>query len=135
EARHYESEGELFQAYDLARKGLQVFPTDAALKHRVVLYLASVGATARATKEFTRLGLDHLTEVPSAAVSPGLALDIAALAARLLKDDAVATTGGERVSKLVAAAEAYEAVYREADRTVNPEAYYPGIICATLLLL
>src|ERR1700733_9005625 len=132
--RHSESAAELFLAYDLAQQGLAHFPDDIALKHRAVLCLASTGASSRAAEEFRRLKLDQIAEHPSD-ISPLLAFDIASLEARLLKDEAVATSSPDRRSKLNAAADAYEAVYRSMRATGNPESYYPGINCATLRLL
>jgi len=135
EVRHCESEAELFLAYDLARQGLDEYPDDAALKHRAVLCLASTGASERAAEEFRKLGLDKIAQHPPARMAPKLGFDIASLQARLLKDRAVATSGPERIPKLLEAAAAYEAIYRRMQDAGNPESYYPGINCATLHLL
>ena len=134
EVRRCESQAELFLAYDLARQGLEQFPDDTALKHRAVLCLASTGASARAAEEFRRLDLHQIGQQPSG-TSASLAFDIASLEARLLKDSAVATSGPDRVAKLKQAGDAYETVYRGMLGVGNPEAYYPGINCATLRLL
>ena len=134
EVRRCESAAELFLAYDVARQGLAEFPEDTALKHRAVLCLASTGASTRAAEEFRHLKLDQITQ-SSSDVPASLVFDIASLEARLLKDDAVATSGPARVAKLTKAADAYEAVYRAMLDTGNAEAYYPGINCATLRLL
>jgi class 3 adenylate cyclase len=135
EVRRCESEAELFRAYDLAWQGLEEYPEDAPLKHRAVLCLASTGASARAAEEFQRLNLgpfagDAPPDAPSA-----LVYDIASLEARLLKDEAVATTGPERKKKLLVAGDAYEAVYRRMRSAGDAQSYYPGINCATLRLL
>lgn len=136
EVRRCESNAELFLAYDLARQGLEQFPHDLALKHRAVLSLASTGASLRAAEEFRRLGLDRVAQnPPSNTLQQSLIFDIASLNARLLKDEAVAMTGPERIMKLIAAADAYEAVYRRMHAAGSPESYYPGINCATLRLL
>jgi class 3 adenylate cyclase len=135
EVRRCEHEAELFLAYDLARKGLEEFPGDLALKHRAVLCLASTGASARAAEEFRRLGLDRLAQSASPDIPAPLAFEIASLAARLLKDEAIATTGPERARKLIEAVAAYEAVYRSMQAAGSRESYYPGINCATLHLL
>jgi class 3 adenylate cyclase len=130
-----EHEGELFLAYDLARQGLDRFPDDLALQHRAVLCLASTGASTRAAEEFRRLGLDRIAQNLPPDTAPSVAFRIASLDARLLKDAAVATTGPERIAKLTAAGDAYAAVYRQMQEAGDPEAYYPGINCATLRLL
>jgi class 3 adenylate cyclase len=134
EVRRCESEAELFLAYDVARQGLAEFPDDPALKHRAVLCLASTGASSRAAEEFRHLNLDKIAS-GGPGVSARLAFDIASLQARLLKDEAVATTGAARAAKLSEAADAYEAVYRAMLAAANAEAYYPGINCATLRFL
>jgi len=58
ETKRYEREGELLQAYDIARQGLAKHPSDLALKHRAVLCLASTQATTQAAELFTKLELD-----------------------------------------------------------------------------
>jgi class 3 adenylate cyclase len=132
EVRRCEREGELFRAYDIARQGLQNFPDDLRLKHRAVLCLASTGARQQATQLFTELGLDDHSDIW---LTTSLGLDIAALRPRLLKDQALATTGKDRVRLLEAAGEAYAELYRKAVEVGNPEAYYPGVNGATLYLL
>lgn len=131
EIERFEGEGELFRAHDLAMQALEAFPADPALKHRGVLCLASTGATAQAAAQFGKLlGEENLDLLPSS-----LALDVATLRARLLKDQALAVRGIERVRMLRGAAEAYACAYRAAMGAGNREAYYPGINCATLRLL
>src|SRR5439155_11161004 len=109
--RRCERDGELFRAYDLARQGLAVFPDDLALKYRAVLCLASTGARQQAAALLAELRLDRDA---GASLATPLGLDIAALGPRLLKDEGLATTGGERTAKLAAAAAAYAALYRAA---------------------
>jgi class 3 adenylate cyclase len=135
EVRRYESDGELFQAYDLARQALYEFPDDLTLKHRAVLCLASTGATQQALEQFEALGLAGLSNDVMAKLPPRLAVDLASLRARLLKDEALAASGLARPTKIAAAAAAYEAIYRDAQAKGNPDAYYPGINAATLRLL
>ena len=132
EVRRCEREGELFRAYDLARQALAKFPYDVPLGHRAVLCLASTGATPQAFELLDRLRLDHRVE---ASITKPMALDIAALRPRLMKDVALAASGSERAVLLKAAAEAYAAVYRRAQQAGHAEAYYPAINGATLLLL
>jgi class 3 adenylate cyclase len=112
-------------------QALDEWPEDVALKHRAVLCLASTGATAQAAAQFER----HFAGLAVEALDPVLALDIATLRARLLKDAALAATGSERRPALVAAAAAYGAAYRAANDAGLREAYYPGINCATMHLI
>lgn len=130
--RRHERTGELFLAYDLARQALDAFPGNLRLRHRAVLCLASTGATRKAEEELARLKLDPL---PHVSLATGLGLDLATLKPRLLKDAALVASGGERQRALAAAADAYAAVYAEAKRLGNKEAYYPGVNAATLNLL
>ena len=116
--RGHEARGELLRAYDLARQGLDEHPQDVWLAHRAVLALAKAGATARAGHEFTRLGLDGSAEP-----------DIAALAARIAKDQAFAAPPARRGQLLARAADLYEAVHRQGG------GYYPAVNAASLRLL
>jgi class 3 adenylate cyclase len=132
--RRYESEGELFQAYDIAMQGLARFPRDFALKHRAVSCLASIRATAQATELFEKLGLD-LADAEIAALPPALRMDIPCQRARLRKDAALNATGETRRVLLCEAATLYERCYRREAAAGNDEAYYPAINAATLWLL
>ena len=80
-----ERRGELLAAVDIADRGLVEHPEDLSLQHRSVLALARAGATAEAAKRFQRYGLAASTDE-----------DIAALEARLAKDEALAKSGAER---------------------------------------
>jgi class 3 adenylate cyclase len=132
ETRRLEREGELFRAYDTAMQGVAEHPEALALQHRAVLCLASTGATRQATEKFAALGLERAR---IAAPDRKLRMDIASLAARLAKDAALASSGAERPVRLRRAAELYGAVFAEESAAGNPEAYYPGINAASLLLL
>jgi class 3 adenylate cyclase len=116
--RQLEGRGELLLAYDTALQGLDAHPGDLWLGHRAVLNLAKAGATARAEKEYERLGLQRSDEP-----------DVAALGARIAKDRALAAAGAERTVLLSRAADLYETIYRRSG------GYYPGINVATLRLL
>lgn len=118
EVRALEGRGELVLAYDTALRGLGEHPDDIWLKYRAVLALAKSGATRRAGNEFRRLGLAGRTET-----------DIAALDARIAKDEALALPESERAAGFARAADAYERIYRRGG------GYYPGINVATLRLL
>ena len=118
QVRNLERRGELIQAYDTALHGLDAFPNDLWLQHRAVLCLAKAGATHRAQLELARHGLlDH----PEA--------EIAALEARIAKDEALAAPTAERPARFAKAADLYDRVYRRGG------GYYPGINVATLRLL
>jgi hypothetical protein len=132
EVNRYERQGELFRAYDIAIQGLTEHPDALALKHRAVLCLASTGATRQAAAKFAALGLDCTAATAS---SRRLRMDIASLRARLSKDEALASKGEERQSRLHEAARLYQAVFVEEAAAGNTEAYYPGINAASLFLL
>jgi len=134
ETKRYEREGELLQAYDVAGQGLAKYPNDLALKHRAVLCLASTQATTQAAELFTKLDLD-LADSDLAALPPGLRMDIPCLKARLLKDEALASTGKARCVKLREAAALYESSFTREATAENLEAYYPATNAATLRLL
>jgi len=131
QVRRFEREGELFEAYDVARQGLASFPDDLRLKHRAVLCLASTGARQQAAQLYNELGLDR----GDIWLTTSLGLDIAALRPRLLKDEALATTGRGRARLLAEAGDGYAGIYRKAVAAGNPEAYYPGVNGATMYLL
>jgi class 3 adenylate cyclase len=134
ETKRYEREGELLQAYDIARQGLAKYPNDLALKHRAVLCLASTQATSQAAELFTKVRLD-LSDSELASLPPGLRMDIPCLNARLRKDEALASSGEKRWAKLREAAGLYESCFRREAAASDPEAYYPATNAATLRLL
>ena len=116
--RGAERRGDFLAAYDLGQQALEFFPEDVALKHRTVLALARSGATRQAREAFLSLGLNESDEE-----------DLAALEARLVKDDALAAAGDARSRLAGQAARLYEAIF-ECTGT-----YYPGINAATMWLL
>ncbi len=95
-----ERRGELLAAVDIADRGLVEHPDDLSLQHRSVLALARAGATAEAAKRFERYGLAASTDE-----------DIAALEARLAKDEALAKSGAERARAARRARDLYDAVF------------------------
>lgn len=132
--KEQEREGDLFHAFDLARRGIAQHPDDLALKHRAVLCLASTGATDKAWQAWQDLGLDRLPA--TAAPGASLSLDLDTLQARLLKDASLALpASAERRAKLGQAADLYEAAAQRARAAGNDEAYYPTVNAATLRLL
>lgn len=114
-ARGLEARGELLAAHDAAMQGLAAFPGDPWLAHRAVLMLAKAGATGRAAAEYERLGLSRSLEP-----------DIAALGARIAKDQALAAPAASRAGLLARAADLYEAIH------LRGGGYYPGVNAATL---
>lgn len=113
-----EKRGELLAAYDLAMTGIEVHPTDLALRHRAILNLIRARALVHARELFDQWELGRSSE-----------LDIAALDARMLKEEALAASGATRIRLLARASERYEALYCDGGD------YYPGINAASLWLL
>src|SRR4051812_10257342 len=108
-----ERRGELLMAFDLAERALAERPDDVWLKHRAVLALARTGSTGEAARRFVDFGLAGVEEE-----------DVAALQARIAKDQAIATGGGYG-----RAVELYETIFR---RTGG---YSPAVNAATLSML
>src|SRR3954454_5237758 len=108
-----ERRGELLMAFDLAERALAERPEDVWLKHRAVLALARAGSTGEAARRFAEYGLAGAEDE-----------DVAALEARIAKDQAIAAAGG-----FARAAELYETIFR---RTGG---YYPAVNAATLCML
>src|SRR5687768_7423225 len=121
EVQRAERTGDYLAAFDLARRWLDAHPAapatgdGLALRHRAVLALARSGATRRARALFTALGLDGHTDP-----------EIAALAARLAKDEALAATGDERARLARIAADRYAAVH------AGTGGHYPAVNAATM---
>ncbi len=113
-----ERRGELLEAVDLAERGLTEHPGDVWLSHRAVLALARSGSTREAARRFAAYGLDTVDDE-----------DVAALGARISKDEALA---GGTVSREGAAraADAYLSIFARANGS-----YYPAINAATLSLI
>lgn len=108
-----ERRGELLMAFDLAERALEERPDDLWLKHRAVLALARAGSTGEAARHFEAYGLGGVEDE-----------DVAALEARIAKDQAVAAGGG-----FGRAARLYEAIFR---RTGG---YYTAVNAATMCML
>lgn len=96
-----EAEGLLFSAHDRAMAALAERPGDVALRYRATLTMARAGATAMALDLFHRLGLD--AEADS---------EIAALGARLIKDQALESPAATRGPLLAEAARRYHDLWR-----------------------
>ncbi len=110
-----ERRGELLTAFDLAERGLGEHPDDLWLKHRAVLALARAGATEEAARRFEEYGLAGVQDE-----------DVAALHARIFKDLALASEGGESVARSRPRG-------RPLRRGLCPNGgYYPAMNAATL---
>ncbi|MEO8701980.1 MAG: TRAFs-binding domain-containing protein [Kofleriaceae bacterium] len=113
--RAAERRGDYLGAFDIARRGLDRFPGDLALAHRAILALARSGATSGARAMLTAVGVRSD--------------ELAALDARLCKDEALAARGPDRARLARAAAGRYAALF---ERTGSA---YPAVNAATLHLL
>jgi class 3 adenylate cyclase len=113
-----ERRGELLLAVDVAERGLAEHPDDVWLKHRAVLALARSGSTAAAARRYQVFGLSAVEDE-----------DIAALGARIAKDQALAFEGPRRRQLAARAAASYESIF---GRTAG---YYPAVNAATLSLI
>lgn len=109
--------GDLFSAYDAATAAIEGGSDDPRFEYIQVLALARMGDLAQARERYERYGLAQSEHV-----------DIAALGARLLKDDALSHTPPD-AQALLAASDAYGAIYA---RTADT---FPGVNAATLALL
>jgi class 3 adenylate cyclase len=113
-----ERRGELLLAVDFAERGLAEYPNDLWLKHRAVLALARSGSTVEAARRFEEYGLEGAEEE-----------DVAALGARIAKDEALAAVGPLRRRRALRAANEYRAIFARSG------GYYPAINAATLSLI
>lgn len=112
-----ENSGDLFVAYDLATQGLAEHPDSIDLRYLATRALARSSATDQAAAAYAKFDLGRSDNG-----------DVAALGARLAKDQALAART-DRAKALRAAARAYAKVF-----AVNGE-YYPAVNAATLYLL
>jgi class 3 adenylate cyclase len=115
--RSAERSGNLVVAYDLAIQGLAEYPDNADLRYLATRVLARSGSTQQAAALYAQFGFagsgDH---------------EVAALGARILKDQALATPS-RRPAALIAAAQAYSRIF---DLTRD---HYHAVNAATLYLL
>lgn len=111
--------GDLFRACDLADAALAASPGNRALQYLVVLALARAGATDEALARYRGFGLK------AERFDTQLDIDIASLAGRLMKDQALRTADVDQAKLRLAAAE-YERVFAASG---DP---FPGVNAATL---
>jgi len=111
--------GDLIAAYDEAVSAIGEGDESAAIRHQLVLALARMGDTDRARDLFADYGLDRSDDPHHRAI-----------AARLLKDRALAMPPGlERTTAIAVASDAYRDLF---DASGDP---YPGINAASLAAL
>ncbi len=121
--------GQYLAAYDVAEEAeMHTFQPAlipvalAEIKYLRVLALARSGSSKRAAAE----AADLAASLPADLLPPALAEDIAALSARIAKDQALRGALPDRPALAAAAAAAYEDVYRRLGRS------YAGVNAATL---
>ena len=122
EVRDLLKRGELLAAYDRASELLDRDPTDPVLRYLAALALARAGAVRPAGAELSKLDADRMAELDS----PRLAGDVAALQARLVKDQALGHSGATRREHASEASRLYESVFR------THGGYFAGINAATM---
>ncbi len=110
-----ERSGNYLGACDNALLGLEQHPESRELQYRAILNLSRTGANRRARELWARYHLKATldTDLPP----PKLEENIAALGARLDREEAYASAAGERVAKLKKAAEHYDSIYRRSAST------------------
>jgi hypothetical protein len=117
--------GEYLTAFDLATEAVGVYPADLPLQYQMILALARAGATNQALQALESSRLEERSGTADVALQE----DIAALRARLAKDQALAVTGPERAVRAAVAAGLYETIYRRLHRS------YTCINAATMWLV
>jgi class 3 adenylate cyclase len=119
-----EASGNYLGACDAALLGLEQHPEARALQYRAVLNLSRMGASKRARQLWLYYRLKSDLEDPS--FRGGFEENIAALGARLDREEAYVGDAVQRSTRLKQAALHYEAVYKRSTGT------FPGINAAVL---
>jgi hypothetical protein len=120
----WEASGNYLGACDAAFLGLEQHPEARELQYRAVLNLSRIGASKRARQLWLHYRLQPHFEDPS--FRGGLEENIAALGARLDREEAYVGDAAQRSTRLKKAAQHYEAVYKRSTGT------FPGINAAVL---
>jgi adenylate cyclase len=123
-SENWEKSGNYLGACDTALLGLEQHPQARELQYRAILNLSRTGANRRAKQLWLRYRLQP--DLDKASRKDKLEENIAALGARLDREEAYAGEVAQRPAKLRQAAEHYESVYR---RTASP---FLGINAAVL---
>ena len=119
-----ERSGDYLGAFDAAFLGLEQHPAARDLQYRAILNLSRTGANKRARELWRRFNLRENSDDSSANAS--LELNIAALSARLDREEALVATAEQRRTALEQAAGRYQSIY---DRTASS---FLGINAAVL---
>ena len=110
-----EKSGNYLGACDYALLGLEQHPEARELQYRAILNLSRTGANRRAQQLWARYRLQaNLDNEPR---NGYLEENIAALGARLDREEAFASAAAQRAAKLKKAAEHYESIYRRSGST------------------
>jgi class 3 adenylate cyclase len=120
----WQASGNYLGACDAALLGLEQYPEARELQYRAVLNLSRIGASKRARQLWLHYGLRPHFEDPS--FRGGLEENIAALGARLDREEAYVDDAVQRPTKLKKAAQHYETIYNRSTGT------FPGINAAVL---
>lgn len=121
---NWEKSGNYLGACDAVLLGLEQHPEARELQYRAILNLSRTGANKRAKQLWIRYRLQ--ADLDKTPLNDRLEENIAALGARLDREEAYAGDAAQRPAKLRKAAEHYESVYR---RTASP---FLGINAAVL---
>jgi class 3 adenylate cyclase len=119
-----EKSGDYLGACDSALLGLDQYPHARELQYRAILNLSRAGANRRATQLWQSCGLRANLEGNQ--LEGGLEENIAALGARLCREEAFAAQSLQRQAKLREAAAYYESIYQRTKGT------FPAINAAVL---
>lgn len=112
---NWERSGDYLGACDAALLGLEQHPAARELQYRAILNLSRTGANKRARQLWVEYGLrPNLTK---GSLDGNLEEYIAALGARLDREEAFASDAAHRTAKLKKAAEHYESIYRRTGST------------------
>src|ERR1700681_3807144 len=110
-----ERSGKYLGACDTALLGLEQHPESRELQYRAILNLSRAGAHRRARQLWSRYRLQPNFE--AAPADGNFEENVAALGARLDREEAIASAAAQRAAKLKKAAEHYESVYRRMGST------------------
>jgi class 3 adenylate cyclase len=108
-----EKSGNYLGACDTALLGLEQHPQSRELQYRAILNLSRSGANRRAKQLWLRYRLQ--TDLDNKTSAGNLEENIAALGARLDREEAYAGDAAQRPARLKKAAAQYESVYRRTD--------------------
>jgi len=111
----WEKSGNYLGACDCALLGLEQHPASRELQYRAILNLSRTGAHRRARQLWARYRLQ--ANIDKGSLNGKFEENIAALGARLDREEAFASDATQRAAKLNKAAEHYESIYRQLGTT------------------